>query len=124
MISAIVILAALCLALILLNPVTLVLLLRPALLCVDGGSRKPTHVIAALVGWVVDVLGMLTWWRLIAGSHQPGEKTISNTLERLANVQNQQHPQFKLMVEIGRAINRISPSEDHIKSVLKDEGEP
>ena len=118
MIAAIVILSVLLLLAILLNPVLLVLVLRPALQCADGGSRKPQHVAAALLGWVVDVLGVRTWWRLIAGPKQGRERTISDTLERLAHPYNMLDPNHALYVEWSKYINRVSPTQNHIKAVL------
>lgn len=121
MIAAIVILSALLVLSILLNPVLLVVLLRPALMCVDGKSTKLRHVVAALLGWVVDVLGALTWWRLIAGPRHPGEKTISDTLERLCVTPGVRQPFF---FEIAKEISRQGPVQvppkSHIKAVAHD----
>jgi hypothetical protein len=118
MIAAVIILSALLVLSVLLNPVLLVVLLRPALLCVDGNSTKPAHVASALLALVVDVLGALTWWRLIAGPRQVGEKTISDTLERLC-VSPGVRRQF--FIEISKEINRqgpvLIPAKSHIKAV-------
>lgn len=115
MLAAIVILSVLLALSILLNPITLVLVLRPALACVDGGSRKPQHVAAALLGLVVDLLGAMTWWRLLAGPRQGAERTISDTLERLCITPGErQH----LFIEIAKEINRASPTGRHIEVVL------
>lgn len=121
MISAIVILSALLVLSILLNPVLLVVLLRPALMCVDGKSTKLAHIAAALLALVVDVLGVLTWWRLIAGPRSLGEKTISDTLERLCVSPGERQPFF---VEIAKEISRQGPvqvpQKSHIKAVAHD----
>lgn len=90
------------------------LLLRPALLCVDGGSRKPHHVLAALLAWVLDLIIARTTWRLIAGPLQPGERTISDSLERLCKDIN--HPHWALFYSLSRYINSLSPGGKHIKS--------
>lgn len=90
------------------------LLLRPALLCVDGGSRKPHHVAAALVAWVLDLIIARTTWRLVAGPLQGSERTISDTLERLCLDIN--HPDWALFCSLARRINRLSPNGNHIKA--------
>lgn len=89
------------------------LLLRPALLCVDGGSRKPHHVAAALVAWVLDLLIARTTWRLFAGPLQGSERTISDSLERLCKDIN--NPDWALYYSLARRINRLSPTGNHIK---------
>ncbi len=118
MILAIIILAALLVLSILLNSWALALLLRPALRCADGGSRAPGDVAAGFAGLLVDVLGRLTWWRVLAGDPYPGEKTISDSLERLCGPGWEWHPRRALFVEIAREINRNSPTGRHIKAVL------
>lgn len=90
------------------------LLLRPALLCVDGGSRKPHHVAAALVAWVLDIIIARTTWRLVAGPLQGSERTISDSLERLCLDIN--HPDWALYYSLARSINRLSPTGNHIKA--------
>ena len=92
------------------------LLLRPALMCVDAGSRLPHHVAAAFVALVLDVILTHTVWRLIAGPLQGKERTISDTLERLCR--DDDHPDVALFIEIARKINRVSPTGDHIKAVV------
>ena len=90
------------------------LLLGPALQCVDGGSRKPHHIAAALVAWVLDLIIARTTWRLIAGPLQGSERTISDSLERLClDVHN---PDWALFYSLGRRINRVSPKGRHIKN--------
>lgn len=90
------------------------LLLRPALLCVEGGSRKPQHIAAALIAWFLDVFIAHTTWRLIAGPLHPGERTISDSLERLCNDVN--HPDWAMFYALSRHINRMSPTGKHIKA--------
>lgn len=95
----------------------LLLLLKPALAYVDGGSRRPHHIAAALVAWPLDILIAHTTWAGFAGAPRKGEWTISHTLERLCHPSNKGHPRYRLFVEIGLDINRLSPG--HIKSILK-----
>ncbi len=90
----------------------LLLLLRPALMCVDGGSRKPRHVIAALVAYPLDLFICNTIWKAIAGPRQGSEKTISDTLERLCL--ELEHPDHALFLSIAQSINRVSPTGRHI----------
>lgn len=90
------------------------LLLRPALLCVEGGSRKPHHIAAALAAYLLDLIIARTTWRLIAGPLQPGERTISDSLERLCNDVN--NPDWALYYSLARRINRESPTGKHIKA--------
>ena len=89
-------------------------LLRPALMCIEGGSRKPHHVLAAVVAWVLDVILARTTWRLIAGPLQGRERTISDSLERLCLDVN--HPDWALFYALSRYINRLSPTGRHIKA--------
>lgn len=116
MIAAVIILSALLVLSILLNPLLLALLLRPALLCVDGKSTNLAHIAAALLGWVADVLGAATWWSAFAGPRHPGERTISDTLERLAHPFNSFDPDYALYLQIARKINRVAQG-PHIKVV-------
>ena len=97
----------------------LILLLKPALLCVDGGSRRPHHIVAVLIAWPLDMLIAHTAWALIAGWPQRGEWTISQTLERLCSPINAGHPRWRLFFEIAREINRASPNGNHIKIIQK-----
>lgn len=90
------------------------LLLRPALLCVDGGSRKPHHIAAALVALVLDLIIARTTWRLFAGPLQGSERTISDSLERLCL--DIHHPDWALFYSLARRINRLSPNGNHIKA--------
>ncbi len=117
MIGLLILLAVLLDLAILLNPVVLALLLRPALRCADGGSRAPGDVAAGFAGLLVDVLGRLTWWRVLAGDPCPGEKTISDSLERLCGPGWEWHPRRALFIEIAKEINRNSPTGQHIKAV-------
>ena len=95
----------------------LLLLLKPALKAVEGGSRNPLHIIAALIAWPLDILIAHTTWALIAGWPQKGEWTISDTLERLCT---QAHTKQKLFITISQEINRNSPTGNHIKAVQND----
>lgn len=90
------------------------LLLRPALMCVEGGSRKPHHMAAALVAWVLDIFIAHTTWRLLAGPLQGRERTISDSLERLCK--DTDHPDWALFYSLSIYINRVSPTGEHIKS--------
>jgi hypothetical protein len=118
LVVAIVILALLCLALaVLAAPTILIALLRPALMCADGKSRKPAHVAAGLIAWVADLVAARTTWPLLAGKLHPGEKTISDTLERLAQ-HNMLDPNQPLYYQIAKYINRVSPTKNHIEAVL------
>lgn len=91
------------------------LLLRPALLAVDGGSRKPQHVAAALLALPLDIALAHTVWVFIAGWPKRKEWTISDTLERLCL--DIHHPDWVLFIGIARRINRVSPTGNHIRSV-------
>jgi hypothetical protein len=114
----IVALILLCLALaILASPVVLIALLRPALMCVDGGSRKPAHVAAAVVAWVADLVAAHTVWAWAIGGMQYGERTISDSLERLAHPYNAFDVNHPLYVNLALYINRQSPTGEHIKAV-------
>ena len=92
----------------------LILLLRPALLCTEGGKRWLAPV--ALVAWVIDVILCHTTWALVAGWPRRNELTISDTLERLC--MSFDDPDHKLWVAIAKKINRVSPTNSHIKAVL------
>jgi len=93
-------------------------LLPAALHCVDGSSRKPHHIAAALIAFVLDLLIVRSYaWRWFAGERKKGEKTISDMLERLcAETHN---PDWPLYYGLARKINRISPTGDHIKAATK-----
>ncbi len=91
------------------------LLLRPALMHVDGGSRMPHHVAAAYAAAFLDVIIAHTVWVFVAGWPKRGEWTISQTLERLCLDIN--NPDWVLFVGIARRINRESPTKNHIRSV-------
>lgn len=95
----------------------LLLLLPGALQFADANSRRPHHVLAALLAWPLDVLLAHTTWALLAGWPQPGELTISDTLERLCHPGNTNHPDFWLFVEIAKKINRVSPTGRHIQII-------
>lgn len=99
-------------------PFVLVLLLRPALVCVDGGSRRPDHVLVALVAALADVLAAHTTWALLAGWPKRGEWTISHTLERLCGPVWELHSRQALFIAIACEINQVSPTGRHIKVIL------
>jgi hypothetical protein len=91
------------------------LLLRPDLMRVDGGSRKIHHIAAALLALPLDVIIAHTTWVFIAGWPKKGEWTISDTLERLcADTENRHWPLFWT---IAVRINAESPTHNHIKRV-------
>lgn len=92
----------------------LILLLKPALLYVEGGQRNALTFVAALVAAPLDVLIAHTTWALATGRSRRGEWTISQTLERLCVTPG---PDQAFYVELARRINRISPSGRHIKAV-------
>lgn len=93
----------------------LLLLLVPALKAVDGGSRHPVHILAAVLAGLLDILICHTTWREIAGKPLRGEWTISKTLERLCHPDNASHPEYDYFVSTARMINRRSPTKHHIK---------
>ena len=90
----------------------LILLLRPALKAVEGGSKNPFHWLAALIGWPLDIIIAHTSWVLLAGWTKKGEYTISDTLNRLANEPSQDQELYR---QIAIRINRESPTGNHIK---------
>jgi len=113
----IVALILLCLALaVLASPVVLIALLHPALMCVDGGSRKPAHIAAAVVAWVADHITAHTVWSLAVGGLKPGEWTVSDSLERLSV--DMSNPNVLYFRALAQYINRVSPTHKHIKAVL------
>ena len=94
----------------------LLLLLKPALRYVDDKSTpwwRLDLAFVAVIAAVLDVLIAHTTWAGFAGAPRKGEWTISHTLERLCGPINKSHPRYRLFVEIGLDINRISPG--HIK---------
>lgn len=93
----------------------LILLLVPALKAVDGGSRNPLHIFAALVAWPLDIIIAHTTWAATAGFPREGEWTISHTLERLCVTPGADQQWY---IELSKKINRVSPTGGHIKSVL------
>ena len=113
MIFAIVVLSLLCI--VLAAPFVLVLLLRPALQAVDGGSRKPSHVAAAVVAWVADLVTAHTVWALAVGGLKPGEWTVSDSLERLSV--DMSNPNILYFRALAQYINSVSPTREHIRAV-------
>lgn len=89
----------------------LCILLRPALLGYEQPKKYWYCVPATLLAWAVDVVVCHTTWRLISGPLQPGEWTVSQTLDRLSSTPG---PRRQLFIEIAREINRNSPSGRHI----------
>jgi hypothetical protein len=90
------------------------LLLKPALECVEGG--KWWHFWAVLPAWFLDVFIAHTTWALVFGWPKHYEMTISHTLERI--VKDHAHPRRLLAIEFARQINAISPTGQHIKGVV------
>jgi len=106
------------LAIILAAPLVLVLLLRPALMAADAGSRHPWHMACVLVALVADLITAHTTWPLVAGWPKKREWTISDTLERLAAPANALSRRYKYAVVLAHWINQRSPTGAHIKVVL------
>ena len=94
----------------------LLVLLRPALLALEGGSRNPLHWLAALIAFPIDVLIAHTTFRALGVRPQGHEWTVSHMLERLC--MDFQHPEHLFFVALARMINRRSPTRAHIKAVL------
>ena len=93
----------------------LCLLLKPALLW-ESNPRKYWYLTpVALLAWLVDILLCHTAWALAFGWPQPGEVTISHTLERLCV--DYSNPDRTLFVAIAIKINRVA-GRAHIKAVL------
>lgn len=90
-------------------------LLPKALAYAEGGQRK--YIVHAFVAWVADVIVARTTFAEIAGQPRPGEKTVSDMLERLACVSNSLDPDYLLYRELALFINRKSPTGRHIKAV-------
>jgi len=91
-------------------------LLPAALMCVDGGSRKVKHVFAAFIAYWIDIYLARTFWAEFSGPLHPGERTISDSLERLCLDVN--NPDWALYYSLARRINRVSPTGRHIKNAL------
>lgn len=93
----------------------LLYLLPQALAFADAGQRR--YIAHAAMAFVVDVIVARTTFAAIAGKPQVGEVTVSHMLERLAHPFNALHPDYLLFVELGKYINRKSPTGRHIKAV-------
>lgn len=93
----------------------LIILLRPALLCVEAQQYR--YAPFALLAWWVDVIIAHTTWALVAGWPKPSEWTISHTLERLCVTPG---PDQLLYIAIARKINQVSPTGRHIKAVAQE----
>lgn len=91
----------------------LIILLKPALLCVE--ARRYWLYPVALVAWIIDVIIAHSTWALIAGWPRKGEWTISQTLNRLCK--DRSHPDHLLFVQIAKKINQTSPTKNHIQGV-------
>jgi hypothetical protein len=87
------------------------ILLKPALECVDGG--KWWHFWAVIPAFILDVFIAHTTWALVFGWPERGEWTISHTLERI--IGKHEHERWLLAAAIAKEINSISPN--HIKSM-------
>lgn len=87
------------------------LLLKPALRCVDGGEWR--YCWAVLPALVLDVLIAHTTWAMVFGWPERGEWTISHTLERI--VSEHKHPRWLLAAAIAQEINTVQPG--HIKAM-------
>ena len=92
----------------------LLVLLKPALLCVEGGKWWLAPI--AIIAWIADIIVAHTTWALVAGMPQKGEWTVSHTLERLCKETT--HPDYLLFFSIARMVNRISPTRNHIKAIV------
>lgn len=92
---------------------TFLLLLKPALDCVEGGEWR--YFWAVLPAWLLDVLIAHTTWALVFGWPHRGEWTISDTLERI--VSEHKHPRWLLAAAIAQEINSVSPTGKHIKAM-------
>jgi hypothetical protein len=93
----------------------LCLLLKPALLCVGNPSRYWYLVPITILAWFVDVILCRTAWAMVFGWPKRKELTISDTLERLCK--DNTHPDYLLLIEIAKKINRVDPFHSHIKAV-------
>lgn len=103
---------------VLLAPLVLVGLLRPALRYVEDPATpwwRLDLALCAIVAWVADVVAARTLWPVLAGWPCPHELTISHTLERLCQTPG---PDRQAFVELARWINRRSPTGRHIEGVL------
>jgi hypothetical protein len=92
----------------------LVFLLEPALLFVEANQYR--YFFHALIAAISDIVIAHTSWAWLTGWPKKGEWTISHTLERLCK---EEGPDQQLYIELAKKINRISPTGDHIKAVLK-----
>lgn len=95
-----------------LAPFVLVALLRPALLGYEQPARYWYCVPLTVIAAVADLITCRTWWVMLAGWPTRGEWFVSQTLERLCVAPG---PNLALFREIGRAVNRKSPSGRHIR---------
>lgn len=91
------------------------LLLKPALECVE--AKKYYHFWAVFPAFFLDVFIAHTTWALVFGMPRKGEWTISDTLERI--ITEYADPRIQLAIEIAREINKVSPTKDHIRALVK-----
>jgi hypothetical protein len=82
-------------------------------MAVDGGSKNLLHIIAAVIALILDAWLAHTVWRAIAGKLHKGEWTISQSLNRLCNDNN--NPRQHLFLAIAIEINKVSPTGLHIR---------
>lgn len=94
----------------------LLYLLPKALAYAEGGQRK--YIVHALIAYIADLIVARTTFAQLAGQPRPGEKTVSDMLERLAHPYNSLDPNYLLYRELALFINRQSPTGAHIKAVL------
>lgn len=95
----------------------LILLLNPALKCVEQGSRNPLHILAALIAYPLDLIIARTTFALVAGRGPIGsEKTVSDMLENLCG--DRSHPDQLLFISLSIKINRATGT-SHIKAVAE-----
>jgi len=90
-------------------------LLRKALAYAEAGERR--YLAHALAAYFADWIVARTTFAQIAGQPLPGEKTVSDMLERLAHPFNSLDPDYLFWVELAKFINRKSPTGAHIKAV-------
>ena len=93
----------------------LLYLLPQALAYSEAGKRR--YVLHALAAFIADVIVARTSFAIVAGQPKPGEKTVSDMLERLADPFNSFDPDYMFYVELAKHINRKSPTGNHIKAV-------
>ena len=91
----------------------LILLLVPALKALSDPRKYWYLLWAPIPAWIADLIAAHTTWRLVAGPLHSGERTISDSLERLYN--DSSNPDHALFVAISHKINNASGL-PHIKA--------